>query len=556
MIETYLYQRMTSLLAEAEKTEKLLRDQLKLNEMLFDLFKYQAETVKELLEYALDHMLTLFCGKMGFLILYDEAFHHYDWNNCATRNLKGLRAKEDNGISRLKRSGVLEQLVGENQPWLLADVEGNSSGIGWLARSCPGTCHFLLAPYLDENQVVALVGIGSSDRIYEDSDLLMIQTYLSNLYHMVEQKRTDLIQKEKKQEMVYLSYHDPLTGMYNRRFLEEELARHNTRRNLPISLVFADVNGLKMINDTFGHERGDELIRLAAEVIKGCCREDDLAARVGGDEFVILLPRTKKSEAMQIIGRIQDLCLKKSTRLGPLSISMGCETRETLETDVLEVLRQAETQMYHQKIQDAGEYRSSIQDAILASLQRQSKAFRAHAQRVIQLALGLGKACSLSEQELGCLGVASRYHDIGFLSMESKLWGKSGKLTREDWSEIRRHPEIGYRLVSILQEGSQVGETILAHHEWWNGEGYPKGLRGADIPLTARILSIAEAFDAMTHSRSLECSLSEEAALEELKRGSGTQFDPSLVELFDLIYRQTTISNDSTKEDSNEKEAS
>lgn len=554
MSETYLYQRMTSLLAEAEETEKLLRDQLKLNEMLFDLFKYQAETVKELLEYALDHILTLLCDRMGFLILYDEIGHHYDWSNCVTRNLKGLRAKRDNGIQRLKRSGVLEELLRERKPLLLADVEGESSGIGWLARSSPGTRHFLLVPYLQENQVVALVGIGSRDGSYENSDLLMIQTYLSNLYHMVEQKRADLIQKEKKQEMIYLSYHDPLTGMYNRRFFEEELARLNTRRNLPISLVFADVNGLKLINDTFGHERGDALIRLAAEVIKGCCREDDLAARVGGDEFVILLPRTKKSEAMQIIGRIQDLCLQKSIGLGSLSISMGCETRETMETEVLEVLRQAENQMYHQKIQDAGEYRSRIQDAILTSLQRQSKAFRAHAQRVIQLALGLGLACSLPEQDLTYLGVACCYHDIGFLSIEPKHWGKSSKLTREDWSEIRRHPEIGYRLVSILQEGSQVGEIILAHHEWWNGEGYPKGIQGADIPLPARILSIAEAFDSMTHSRSRGGSLSEKEALEELKRGSGAQFDPSLVELFNVTYRQTTISNDATKEDHNDKE--
>jgi len=174
--------------------------------------------------------------------------------------------------------------------------------------------------------------------------------------------------KKTEKEILYLSYHDHLTGLYNRRFYEEELTRLNTKRNLPLTIVMGDVNGLKLINDSFGHAMGDEFLRKAAEVIRNGCRADDIIARLGGDEFVILLPKTDAFETEKIIKRIQDLASKEKVGFLDISISFGYETKTNEEENIQEVFKNAEDHMYKHKIYESSSMRSKTIDLIINTL--------------------------------------------------------------------------------------------------------------------------------------------------------------------------------------------
>lgn len=333
-------------------------------------------------------------------------------------------------------------------------------------------------------------------------------------------------------QVEYLSYHDQLTGLYNRRFFEEELKRLDIQRNLPITIVMADVNGLKLTNDAFGHTIGDELLNKVAEVIKSACRADDIIARLGGDEFVILLPKTDRYEAEQIVRRIKSLCLKEKVSFLDLSVSFGWETKTQEDEEIHEILKKAEDYMYKKKLFESPSTRGKTIEVIIHTLYEKNKTEEQHSHQVANLCKSIGKALQLSEGEINELETVGLLHDIGKIAIEESILNKLNKLTDEEWAEIKRHSEIGYRILSSVNEMAEMAEYVLTHHERFDGNGYPKGLKGKEIPLQARIIAIADAYDAMTSKRSYRDTLTKEAAVEELKNNAGTQFDPELVKIF------------------------
>ncbi|SFC30894.1 HD domain-containing phosphohydrolase [Clostridium uliginosum] len=340
------------------------------------------------------------------------------------------------------------------------------------------------------------------------------------------------LKKEMENNLEYLSYHDELTDLYNRRFFEEELKRLDVEEKLPLTIVLGDVNGLKLINDSFGHTVGDELIRKAAEIIKKGCRAQDIVARLGGDEFIILLPKTDAYKAEQIIKNINELALKEKTENLDISISFGYETKKNKEEDSKEVFKKAEDYMYKKKLFESPSMRGKTINAIINTLNEKNKREEQHSIRVSELCKSMGEGLGLPERKIKELKMAGLLHDIGKIAIEEDILNKSGELTSDEWKEIKRHSEIGYRILSTVNDMSEIAQYVLLHHEMWNGNGYPKGLKGKDIPIQSRIIAIADAYDAMISERSYRNALSEEFTIGELQKNAGTQFDLELVKVF------------------------
>lgn len=353
------------------------------------------------------------------------------------------------------------------------------------------------------------------------------------LIHVLSRDITDRkAMEEKLQEM---SYHDQLTSLYNRRFFEEELNRIDVQRNFPLTVMMADVNGLKLINDTFGHPVGDQLLIKVARIIEDGCRADDIISRIGGDEFAILLPQTSFEEAKTIVERINYYAAKKHVGSLDISISFGWGTKLSIDDSMHEILKRAEDNMYKKKLFESPSIRSKTIDTIIKTLYEKNAREELHSRRVSSICESMGNILGLQDSDVKELTSLGWLHDIGKIAIDEYLLNKPGSLSVEERFEIQRHPEIGYRILSTMNEMSEMAEAILSHHERWDGMGYPRGLKGEEIPLKARIISIADTYDAMTSDRSYRDALSHETAMAEIQRNSGIQFDPKLVAVFSTV---------------------
>lgn len=341
---------------------------------------------------------------------------------------------------------------------------------------------------------------------------------------------SDRIEAEK--ELIYIGYHDQLTGVYNRRYFEAELKRLDTTENLPISIVMGDLNGLKLINDSLGYGVGDQLLKKVSEIIKEQCREGDILARIGGDEFVMIFPRTDKTEASEIISLINKGGLKEKIANLDISISFGVDTKKNENQIIADILGNAENDMYKRKLYERASVKSKAIDIIKNTLFEKSNRESMHSERVSLLASSIARQMKFEKADINKITVAGLIHDIGKIGVDEKILNKPGRLDEEEWIEIRKHPETGWRILRSTEEFSEVSEYVLSHHERWDGKGYPNGLMGKEIPIEARIIAIADSYDAMTSKRSYRDEFENEVAIEELKRCAGTQFDPDIVEIF------------------------
>ncbi|MBT9157143.1 MAG: putative diguanylate cyclase YegE [Firmicutes bacterium] len=336
----------------------------------------------------------------------------------------------------------------------------------------------------------------------------------------------------KKKEIEYLSYHDHLTGLYNRRFFEEELRRLDSERNYPITIMLIDVNGLKLFNDAFGHAVGDEVIKKVASSLREECRSDEIVARYGGDEFVILLPKTDVSEAEKLARRLKQSIEQQKVWNLDLSVSIGWDAKTNADSSFSQVISDAETYMYQKKIVEHQSKRSLVIKSILNALLVKSPSEEEHAQRVSQYCEQIGSAYGLSYDQVKTLASAGELHDIGKIATDKHVLDKVSQLTGDEWREIKKHPETGYRILSTASEFANLADAIIAHHERWDGNGYPKGLQGEGVPFMARVIAVADAFDAMTSDRPYRPAMSMQEAAIEMNKYAGTQFDPEIVQVF------------------------
>ncbi|MGI5849173.1 MAG: HD domain-containing phosphohydrolase, partial [Christensenellales bacterium] len=338
--------------------------------------------------------------------------------------------------------------------------------------------------------------------------------------------------KEKQKRIEYLSFHDQLTGLYNRRFFEDELRRIDTKENLPISLVYADVNGLKTINDAFGHQVGDQLIQKVADVFQAECDMHHIISRTGGDEFILILPKTDRFSTEKLVNRINDKIEQKNIMGIKISLSFGWDTKHSKDQPAWDVLKTAEDIMYQRKILSSSSMRSAVINSILNTLYIKWPIEDAHSKRVSLMCDEIGKAYNLSEDELKELRIAGELHDIGKIVIDKAILNKETKLSESEWAQIRSHPETGYRILGTSSEFYNIAEYVLAHHERWDGKGYPNGTAGETIPWKARVIAVADAYDAMTCKRPYRKALSEQQAIAEIKKSAGVQLDPEIAKVF------------------------
>lgn len=343
----------------------------------------------------------------------------------------------------------------------------------------------------------------------------------------------DVTKKKAIDEKVrYLSYHDKLTGLHNRAWFDEQVKRLEAEGAYPYTVMIGDMNGLKVANDLFGHKTGDTLLAVTAEILRRCCRESDVICRLGGDEFAILLPKAEEDAAREVCNRIRDACDR--TKMKPLSpsIALGYATRRDDTGTLEELMKEADDRMYRNKLNVSSSLRSSLIMSLQTSLEEKTFETKAHAERIRDTALAVGSRLGLSENILDQLSLASVMHDIGKIGIPDSILTKPGKLTAEEWDVMKKHCEIGRNILNTSTNMQIVGEYILHHHERWDGNGYPGGLKGEAIPLVSRIITVVDAFDVMCHPRVYSTAMSRNDAAAELKRCSGTQFDPFLVTVF------------------------
>ncbi|MBT9172203.1 MAG: Cyclic di-GMP phosphodiesterase response regulator RpfG [Syntrophomonadaceae bacterium] len=344
--------------------------------------------------------------------------------------------------------------------------------------------------------------------------------------------------KRYEEQLKYCGLYDQLTAIYNRAYFEEELQRLSGGQEFPVAVISVDLNGLKLINDTMGHEKGDELLKTCACILKQSLRGSDVLARVGGDEFAAILPRTGQQAAADVVARFNENIARFNQEHPefPLSVSVGLAVADKSETPLKEILRRADDLMYNDKLMHSKSARSQILTALLTALAERDYLTEGHAQRLTDLSQKLGELAGLSAKQLSALALLAQVHDLGKVGIPDHILNKKGKLNDEEWKIMRQHPEKGYRIAMSSPALAPVADLILKHHEKWDGSGYPLGLAGEDIPVECRILAIADAYDAMTNDRPYSNAKSRDEALEEIKRCKGSQFDPKFAELFISLF--------------------
>lgn len=330
--------------------------------------------------------------------------------------------------------------------------------------------------------------------------------------------------KKAKEKLIYLSEHDTLTGIYNRSSFQMTVNDLQLKQVAPVGIIICDINGLKLINDTLGHHAGDTMIQTVGRILQTICADRYYPARIGGDEFAVILPGASQhemNEFLEIFHREIDEVNKSNDGLF-LSLAIGSSLRHSPGQNMDMVIRSADNSMYRSKLLEQKSARNTILRTLTSALTMRDHMTEEHATRLKHLACGFGKRMNLSEEDLDNLSLLAVTHDIGKIGIPDEILFKNGPLDKDEWEIMRSHCEIGYRIAIESRELSSIAEYILYHHEHWDGEGYPMRLKGQQIPMICRILAIIDAHDAMINDRPYRKAMTAKDAIQELLSGKGT----------------------------------
>ena len=385
-------------------------------------------------------------------------------------------------------------------------------------------------------------GVVSNYRIYKKEDIRYIQSSVFGEFdelgkiHGVFGILKDITElEEQKEEIAYFANHDILTGLFNRNNFEEYSKTLDYQTG--VCVLICDVDGLKLINDAFGHLEGDRLLIKLTNILTSVGGSEN-TYRIGGDEFVVLIKNANEDSPLKIETQIKKGIKKMKIYGVGFGASLGysfIEKDKTFE----EAFRQAENLMYRRKLTERKSRKSTALETIMQTMHEKTEETEEHCSRVGYLAAELLKSTGKKrDYEIEEIKLIADVHDIGKISITDKILNKPGPLDDAEFKEIQYHSEAGYKIISNIIDNEVIGVAVLYHHEKYDGKGYPHGLKGDKIPLYSRIISICDAYDAMTNDRIYRKALSKKQAIKELKLNSGTQFDPILVEKFLKIIRK------------------
>ncbi len=354
--------------------------------------------------------------------------------------------------------------------------------------------------------------------------------------------------KQKEAQIQYMIDHDYMTGLYNRKYFEEFMTELDIRNCVPVSLIIVDLNGVRMINDAFGYSEGDNLIIKASEILRECLRPGDFLARIGGDEFTLIYINTDNEAAHEIIKNIEKACsdynVANKTKLFEIGFSIGCATKENSNSTIFNTAKIADEDLRNNMLLNRKSSHSHIITSMLATVYEKSQETEEHSRRLGYISRRIGELLNLSNKSLSELELLAMLHDIGKVGIDARVLNKESNLNDADWDIMKKHPEIGYRIAKSSSDLEHIADCILSHHERWDGKGYPQGLKEEEIPLLSRIIAIADAYDAMTQDRVYRKALTQEQALNEIRKNAGTQFDPEIAKSFvKNIYKLQNIGN-------------
>ena len=408
--------------------------------------------------------------------------------------------------------------------------------------------------------IIDFVSIGPNKQvlsIYFEKDLvlfsaLFVTAFILGMYVDIEREHT--------KELKNLANVDELTGLYNHRYFQEFLQKsidEADKKKQEVSLLFMDIDYFKNFNDINGHQAGDLLLKEISQILKYCIRDTDAVARYGGEEFAAILPNTTENDAIKIGERIRSSIQNtyfKGQENQPdknITISIGVSSypkraisKHQLINTADDALYRAKSfnrnrvELYHSVLDELSENRDINIDTVkslkyfINMINIKDRYTYGHTERVVIYSKYFGEYINLTEEEKIKLQVSAYLHDIGKLEIPEEVLNKKEKLTQSERQMFINHPQVGVDLIKNIEQLSEFKLIIKHHHERYDGNGYPSGLKGLDIPYLSRILTIVDSFDAMTSNRTYNKVKTKEEAIKELRDHAGKQFDPDLVEKF------------------------
>ena len=537
---------------ERRKTQEDIKRRARSVEALYGVAQVisQSSTLDAMLKDALGQVCAAMDTESGCVFMLD-----LDKNALKLKAVRGVPESAVRQFSTiaLTEEGI-EKIIELREPvteieidkaYAVVDIEGVQRLTADMGRKGIAATPF----FRGEDMQGLLVVFTNKDRIFSGEDRDLLKAIANEMSIGINNMM--LLENTKK-----FSVTDELTGLYNRRYFFEMLdveMNRSGRTTRPFSLAMLDLDGFKEYNDKYGHSNGDAVLEAFSQMLKTYIRKSDLAFRYGGDEFVLILPSADAEKAKKIIQRArakwqkEPLTQSKIVR-GNVGFSSGiaeypsnAESPDGLIFLADAALYQAKKKGYEDKlVSELSTLSTDIMDvatqdqvyALAATVDARDPYTYGHSQRVAGIAMRIGRQIGMSSEDLTKLQNAAMLHDIGKIGVPDSILIKAGKPSAEEWEVIRKHCAEGARILSYVKEFSILVPIVLHHHEWYDGSGYPGGLKGIDIPSGARITSVADAYDTMVTKRPYRDAISSREACEELRRNAGTQFDPVIVEVW------------------------
>lgn len=419
----------------------------------------------------------------------------------------------------------------------------------------------IITAVLNSLAVLAIDIIGVTDgglNKYFEADLVMSGVFIVVAWFLGYYVN---LENEYREKAMLLANVDELTGVYNHRFFQNMLTEYIEKPadiNISICLLFIDIDHFKFYNDLYGHSAGDVVLNSIGEILKKNVREQDIVARYGGEEFAVILPDVSEEEAFNIGNRLRDAVEntyftgEENQPNGKITISVGVSSYPLKAKTKKELINTADDALYRAKFFNKNrvesyysvleELKSDIDEqyidlissikTLISVINAKDRYTYAHTDRVVIYCELMGNQLGLGDNDKKLLRYAAYLHDIGKIQISKDILIKRTKLSDEEWNILKGHPANGVDIIKTVSALKDVCPIILHHHERYDGTGYPKGLKGEEIPYLVRILSVADSFDAMTSNRPYSQRKSYDEAVQEMKNCSGTQFDTEIVHEF------------------------